>query len=186
MVSLASLWMPILLSAMVVFVASSIIHMALSYHKTDFRRMPDEAAAHAALRSLNLAPGDYMYPFAGSSAERKDPEFIRRQTEGPISILTVLPSGPPSMGALLGKWFVYTVVVSVFSGYVAGIVLAPGTLYLTVFRVAGTVAFTGYALAHWQGAIWYGKSGATTLRQTLDGLIYGALTGGVFGWLWPV
>ncbi len=38
MVSLMSLWIPILVSAVIVFVLSSIIHMVLPYHRTDLRK----------------------------------------------------------------------------------------------------------------------------------------------------
>ena len=76
-------------------------------------------------------------------------------------------------------------VVSIFAGYVAGAALPPGSPYLSVFRFVGTVAFVGYCLASWQSSIWYKRSWATNLRLTVDGLIYGLLTAGTFGWLWP-
>jgi hypothetical protein len=186
MVSLMALWMPILLSAVVVFIASSIIHMALGYHKNDFARVPNEAAATDALRALNLPPGDYMLPRPSSMAEMKDPAFIERLAKGPNVMLTVMRGGSPSMGPQLGKWFVFCAVVSLFAAYVAGRTLAPGAVYLSVFRVVGTVAFVGYALGQWPALIWYQKSTAATLKGTFDALIYGCLTGGVFGWLWPM
>ncbi len=184
MVPLISLWMPILLSAIVVFIASSIIHMVLGYHRADFARVPNEAAAMDAMRSLNLPPGDYMMPYAGTSAEMKDPAFLERQKKGPSVIMTVIPSGPPAMGTLLGQWFVYLLIVSIIAAYVTGRTVAPNAEYLVVFRVAGTVAFVGYALAQWPAVIWYRRSQMTTLRATVDGLINGLLTGGIFGWLW--
>jgi hypothetical protein len=188
MVPLMSLWMPILLSAVAVFIASSIIHMVLGYHKSDFSRMPNEAAATDALRALNLAPGDYMLPLPSSAAAMKDPAFIERITKGPNLFLTVFPptNGPPNMNKQLGQWFVYCAVVALFSAYVAGRTLAPGAEYLAVFRVAGTVAFTSFALAQWQHVVWYHRSVRTTLTATFDSLIYALLTGGVFGWLWPM
>ena len=51
MVPLTSLWLPILLSAVVVFAASSIIHMVLPYHRNDFKKLPDEEGFLAALRA---------------------------------------------------------------------------------------------------------------------------------------
>ena len=36
MVGLAALWLPILLSAVIVFVASSLIHMVSGWHKSDY------------------------------------------------------------------------------------------------------------------------------------------------------
>ncbi|MGQ0647531.1 MAG: hypothetical protein ACT4P7_08150 [Gemmatimonadaceae bacterium] len=185
MVSVMSLWMPILLSAVAVFLVSWIIHMVLGYHKNDFARVPDEAKAQDALRPLSLAPGDYRLPYAGTSAEMKDPGFLERLNRGPKAIVTVLPPGMPSMGPFLGKWFVFCVVVSLFAAYVAGVVVPPNAEYLTVFRVTGTVAFAGYSLGVWPTTIWYGRSTSASIKTTFDGLIFGLFTGGVFGWLWP-
>jgi len=42
MVSIVSLWLPILLSAAAVFILSSIIHMVLKYHNNDFKALPSE------------------------------------------------------------------------------------------------------------------------------------------------
>jgi len=42
MVSIISLWLPILLSAVAVFLVSSVIHMVFQYHKTDFKKIPSE------------------------------------------------------------------------------------------------------------------------------------------------
>ena len=184
-VEVTSLWLPILLSAVIVFVASSIIHMALTYHRSDWRKLPDEAAAIDALGRSSIPPGDYMVPRAESMAAMKDPAFIAKLNKGPVFLATFLKPGPTNMGANLLKWFVYCIVVSIFAGYVAGIVLGPGTDYLVVFRVVGTVAFVGYALAYWQNSIWYGRSLSTTCKVTFDGLVYGLLTAGTFGWLWP-
>ena len=185
MVSLMALWLPILLSAVAAFIASSLVHMVLGYHKTDFARVPDEDSATAALRSLNIPPGDYMMPWAASNDAMKDPAFLDRMRSGPNVVMTVLPAGLFSMGKLLGQWFVYCLVVSLFAGYVASRTLGPGAPYMSVFRIAGTVAFAGYTLALWQNVIWYSKSTTTTTKSTFDGLVYALLTGGVFGWLWP-
>ncbi len=182
MVSLMSLWLPILLSAVAAFIASSISHMVLGYHKTDFARVPDENAVTTALRAVSIPPGDYMIPWAAST---EDPAFLERMKTGPNVVMTVLPSGLFDMGKLLGQWFVYCLVVSLFAGYVASRTLGPGAPYMSVFRIAGTVAFAGYTLALWQNVIWYSKSTTTTTKSTFDGLIYALLTGGVFGWLWP-
>ncbi len=42
MIGLTELWMPILVSALFVFVASAIIHMALRYHWSDWEAPPGE------------------------------------------------------------------------------------------------------------------------------------------------
>jgi hypothetical protein len=185
MVPLTSLLLPILVSAVLVFVASSIIHMFTPIHRNDVRRVPDEDAMMAALRPLKIPPGDYAVPHAGAPANIKDPQFLDRVNKGPVLFMTVLPSGMPSMGQSMALWFLYCALVSLFGGYVASRALGPGTDYLQVFRFAGTVAFAGYALALFQQSIWWKKNWGATLRGVLDGLVYALLTAGVFGWLWP-
>ena len=185
MVPLTALWLPILLSAVIVFIASSVIHMALPWHENDYRRVPDEDRLRAALQPLAIPPGDYVVPRPSSRQELRTPEFLARVNEGPNLVLTVLPNGPWTMGRNLVLWFVYLLVVALFAAYVAGRVLPPATDYLTVFRIAGTTAFLGFAVALWQMSIWYRRAMSTTIKATIDGLIYALLLGGVFGWLWP-
>lgn len=185
MTGLFLLWLPILLSAIAVFVASSVIHMALPWHKNDYPKMPDEARVMAAIRPLGIAPGDYMLPRPSSRQEMRSPEFAEKMKQGPVMMLTVFPNGPVAMGRNLGQWFVYAVVISIFAAYVAGRALPPGANYLRVFRFAGVTAFLGYTAALWQMSIWYRRAWSTTVKATIDGLIYALLTAGFFGWLWP-
>lgn len=185
MVPLMSLLIPILLSAVIVFVASSIIHMVLPYHRGDFDKVPSEDEVRDALRSFDIPPGDYVIPCAGNSKEMGSPEFIEKSTRGPVAFLTVLPSGPPSMGGSLAQWFVYCVVVGVFAAYIAGHAVQAGEDYLSVFRYVGATAFLGYSLALVQVSIWYKRNWSTTLKSMFDGLVYALLTAGTFGWLWP-
>ena len=184
MVMLLSLWLPILLSAVVVFVASSVIHMALPWHKKDFKRFGSEDAVLDALRPLSLTPGDYAAPLASSMADMGTPEFRAKIERGPQIMMTVMRPGT-SMARSLVLWFIYLIAVSKITAYVTGIALAPGADYMAVFRIASTVAFTGYAFALWQSYIWYSRSIGYVLRSTVDGLVYALLTGGIFGWLWP-
>jgi hypothetical protein len=185
MVSVISLWLPILLSAVIVFVVSSIIHMVLPYHRKDFGKVPAEDDVTDALRKFDIPPGEYVIPHAGSSKEMGSPEFKEKLTKGPVAMMTVMESGPPSMGKNLVQWFVYCIVVGIFAAYIAGRALEPGAHYLSVFRFAGCTAFVGYAVALWQNSIWYKRAWSTTLKSTFDGLVYGLLTAGTFGWLWP-
>jgi hypothetical protein len=185
MVPLPSLWLPILLSAVAVFIASSLIHMVLRYHRHDYRKLPDEDAVRAALRGFNLPPGDYLFPCPTGPNDMKNPAFREKWTQGPVGTMTVKASRIPAMGRYLAAWFVYCIVVEIFAAYIAGRALGPGAPYLQAFRFAGATAFVGYALALWQNTIWYDRSWATTARSTFDGLIYALLTGGFFGWLWP-
>jgi hypothetical protein len=185
MVSVMSLWLPILLAAVIVFVVSSIIHMVLPYHRKDFGKVPAEDDVMDALRKFDIPPGEYVIPCAGSPKEMGTPEFIEKTTKGPVAFMTVMPSGRQSMGGSLVQWFVYCIVVGIFAAYIAGRALEPGAHYLAVFRFAGCTAFVGYALALLQNSIWYKRSWSTTLKSAFDGLVYALLTAGTFGWLWP-
>jgi hypothetical protein len=178
------LWLPILLSAVLVFIASSIIHMALTWHAGDFKKFPSEDAVLDALRPFNLPPDDYVAPRPASMKEMGTPEFQAKVARGPRVMVAVLPAAN-SMPRNLALWFIYSLVVAVFAAYVASMTLAPGSEYMAVFRVTSTVTFAGYALALWQNWIWYSRSIGYTVRTTIDGLIYGLLSGGAFGWLWP-
>jgi len=164
MTTIAALWMPILLSAVIVFVASSIIHMAPLWHRGECPAVPDQDRVMDALRPFGLRPGEYMLPRAGDMKAMKSPEFIEKLKRGPVLIMTVLPNGPISMSKALVQWFIYTVIVGVLAAYVAGRALAPEADYLTVFRIAGTTAFVAYAVGLWQQSIWYSRPWSTTGR----------------------
>jgi len=184
MVPLASLWLPILLSAVIVFIASSLLHMVLKYHRSDWAKLPNEDAVMDVLRSV--PPGDYMMPYSTGPEMMKDPAFVEKTKRGPMAVVTIMGGEMQSaFKKALGLWFVYSLVANVFVAYVAGRTLAPGTEYSQVFRVVGTVAFLAYGLALAQMSIWYGRRWNTTTKSLIDSLIYGMLTAGTFGWLWP-
>ena len=185
MIGLMELWLPILVSAVFVFVVSSLIHMVIPWHKNDYPRLPQEDAFRAAVGPMDLPPGDYMIPRASSSADMKSAEFVTKMEQGPNVVMTVMPKGTMGMGQSLVLWFLYAVLVSVFAAYIAGRVLPAGAEYLEIFRFAGTTAFLGYSMALLQMSIWYRRGWGLTLKSMLDGLLYAAVTAGAFGWLWP-
>ena len=185
MVPLTSLWLPILLSAVLAFLASFVLHMLLPLHRKDMRKVPREEELLDAMRRLDIPPGDYAAPHARGPEAMKDPAFVDKMKKGPLVLMTIAPGQVPSMSRELALWFVYCLVISVFAGYLAGRAVGPGTAYLEVFRFAGTTAFAGYSLALAQHSIWYRRNWGTTLRSMFDGLVYALLTAGAFGWLWP-
>lgn len=185
MVSLASLWLPVLLSTVLVFVASTILHTLLPFHRGDYSRLPREDDVMEALRPFAIPPGDYMVPCPGGPEGARSPEFRARLERGPVALMTVMKSGPVNLAANLTQWFVYCLVVGVFAAYIASRAVGAEGSRLQVFRFAGATAFTGYALALWQDSIWYRRRWANTVRHTVDGLIYGLITAACFGWLWP-
>jgi hypothetical protein len=185
MVPVTSLWVPILVSAVIVFVASSIVHMVLPFHRSDLKKLPREDDVMAALRSFNIPPGDYGVPLPASMKDMRSPAYLEKRAKGPALFMTVVPSGPVSMGPSLMQWFLFSVVVSVFAAYVAGRALGPGATYLDVFRFSGTTAFLAYSMGFVPQSIWYRRSWGTTIKSMIDGLLYGLLTAGTLGWLWP-
>ena len=185
MVPLGALVLPIILSAVLVFVLSSIIHMLLGYHNRDYTAIPNEDAVRAAIRSGNPAPSQYIIPYCAGAKEMGSPEMQRKYAEGPIAVLNLKPAGPVRMGPSLVQWFVFSLVVSLFLAYLASRALPPGTAYLEVFRLVGTAGFLAYAAGQLPAAIWMGKPWAVAWKEVFDGLLYGLVTAGVFGWLWP-
>lgn len=185
MVSLTALWLPILLSTVVVFFASYILHMVLTYHRSDYTAMPNEEGVLEAMREGGAEPGNYFLPHCADMKELQKPEVKEKFEQGPVALATVLPSGVPSMGKGLVQWFVFCLVISVFVAYLTGRTLGPGTEYLAVFRIASTTAFLGYAAAQATDSIWRGIPWRITLKHIFDGLVYALLTAGMFGWLWP-
>ncbi len=185
MTGLLELWLPILLSAVIVFAVSSAIHMASPWHKSDYPKLPNEDQVMDALRPFAIPPGDYMTPRPSSMDDMRSPAFVEKRNRGPVMVLTVMPNGPPTMRQALVQWFLYALVVSALGAYIAGRALAPGAAYLSVFRFVGATAFIGYAVALWQMSIWYHRAWSITIKTTVDGVIYALLTAGTFGWLWP-
>ena len=185
MVGLFALWMPIVVSAVFVLIALLIIHGLLGWHKGDMTAVPGEAKVMEALRSLNVRPGDYRFPYGVTTAEMTAPEFIEKMKQGPVGIMSVWPNGEINMGKLLGQWFVYSLLIAVLVAYITGRTRGAGAPYLEVFRVSGAVAFCCYVVAHWQNWIWWGKSTRFTVTNSLDGVLYALITGATFAWLWP-
>lgn len=185
MITLTALWLPIVLSPVIVFFASFIMHMVLTYHRSDYRKLPDEEPVTDALRNAGVVQGPaYYFPYFAFK-EMKSPEVVERLKRGPVGFLTVLPNGPTNMAKNLGQWFVYCAVISLFAGYVAVETLGPGTVFQDVFLVVGITAFLGYGAAHAQESIWGGRSWVVTFKHIFDSVIFALLTAAVFGWLWP-
>lgn len=181
--TLTALWLPILLSSAVVFILSSVIWAVIGYHNSDWRKLPDEEGARAALRGV--PPGQYTVPHAADNKARASEEWRARFREGPAAMLTVVPHGSLHMGKQLGLWFVYCLAISFMIGYVAAATLAADATYLQVFRITATVGVLAYAGAAPLGGIWFGHTPGRVVKDIVDGLIYGLATAGVFGSLWP-
>ena len=185
MVSLAQLWLPIVVSAVVVFFASFLAWMVVGHHKTDWKKLPDEEGLIGELKKQKPAAGQYMFPHCADGKQRQDPEFQKRWKEGPAGSVVVFGPGQANMGKSLAQYSLLCLVVSVFVAYLAGHTLAAGREYLAVFRVAGTASILAWCGSVASHSIWMGKTWSSTWKDILDGIVYGLLTAGVFGWLWP-
>ena len=184
MVHLSQLLVPILVSTVAVFLASSVIHMLSPWHKGDFVALSNEEGVMDALRPFAIPPGDYFFPRATSRAEMSSPTFIERMQRGPVVLMTVLPNGGMQMARNMINWFLYIIVVTATAA-IATVGFGPQAWWAVVFHQITLVSFAGYALALWQMSIWWGRAWSITLKATVDAAIYAAITGGVFVWWWP-
>jgi hypothetical protein len=175
------LWLPILVAAAVCFVASSVIWMVLKWHNSDYHGTEREDDVRKALSGNK--PGFYLLPYCTDYAEMAKPEIQKKMADGPIAYITVVPNGMPPMGPKMISMVAYFLLVAVLCAYVVTRTVAPDADYLAVFRIAGTVAFIANGIAVIPESIWYGRPWSVTAKNLLDALIYGLLTGGVFGWL---
>jgi hypothetical protein len=177
-----TLWLPILLSAVFVFVASAIVWMALPHHRNEWKGLANEEAARAALKGV--AAGQYVLPWCPPE-RMKDPEYLKKREEGPTAWLTVVRPGVRGMGGQFVLSFIYYIFVSGVAAYVAGRTLGAGAPYLQVFRVVGTVSWVAYGWSGISDAIWFGKPWGSVVKHLGDALFYALVTAGTFGWLWP-
>lgn len=182
MIPLTTLWLPILLSAVFVFIASNILHMVIpAWHHSDYGKLPDEAAA---LKALSAAKsGQYIAPNVNWSKTPK--EELDQLMRGPMAFILLRNPGEFAFAPALISWFVFALVLSILIAYVGAVTLRPGTNYLEVFRVIGTAGILAYSFGGVNQSIWYGKPWRSTVKEIIDGVIYGLLTAGTFGWLWP-
>lgn len=179
--SILDLWLPVLASAGVVWIFSALVWMVFPWHKKDFSAVGDESAVRSALSGLR--PGNYNLPHCTDQKQLQEPAMQAKFKEGPLAFITILPNGIPNMGKNLVSIFLFYIFVGVLCAYFVTRTTGPDAEYLQVFRVAGTVAWIAYGVAYVQDTIWFGRPLSATLKSLFDALLYGLLTGGVFGWL---
>lgn len=184
MVTIISLWLPILLSAVAVWILSALVWMVLPHHKSEYNAFPDEDATRNALLPQNLQPGLYNIPNVKDWNEAKKPEVAKKFTDGPNGFFTVVPNGFPSMGKNIVMSFFYYLVVGIVVAYLASRTLSPAAHYLAVFRVVGTTAWLAYGFGIIPEAIWFGRPWSSIVKHLIDSLVYALFTAGIFGWLW--
>jgi len=185
LIPLTALWLPILLSGMVVFAVSAMIWMVMPHHKQDFAAADDEDALMDAVRSTVPGPGMYTFPRA-PDGEMSGEAYRERLAAGPVGILRVRdPETVIDMRPAMAKSVLLHLVIAVFVAWLASSTLEVGASHASVFQVAGTAAFMAHGFIGFQESIWFGLPGRVAFKHALDGLVYALLTAGIFGWLWP-
>ena len=184
MVSITALVVPIVLCAVFVFIASSLIHMALGYHRADYERLPDQPGLVGTLRQNQPGPGLYFFPYC-THKDMKTPEVLAEFNKGPVGFLTILPSGPPAMGRNLGSWFALSLFISAAVAWITSHGAEIGAAPRHVWALAGPAAFLGYGAGPISNWIWAGQPASNTARAVLDALIYAVVIAATLAWRWP-
>jgi hypothetical protein len=180
-----SLWLPVVVSVVAVFILSALLHMVLKYHRADYKQLAEEDAVAQALRKAAPSPGVYAMPYCTDPSQMKDPAVRKKFEDGPIALLNVMRNGPPNMAKNLIQWFLFCFLVSFFAAYVARHTLNYGADGLQVLRIITTIAFVGYGFGPIQSSIWGGIPWSNTLRGLIDAAVYSLVTGFAFKLLWP-
>ncbi len=179
----ANLWLPILVSAVLVFVLSAASHMLLPWRRNEWAAVGEFEALQAALRGLK--PGQYVFPASPDPQQRMSREWMERWAKGPSGWLTVAPPGAIHMPRNLGLSFLVFLGVAVVDAYVTCRALGLGAHYRPVFRIAGTVAAMSFGVAPIFSSIWYHRPWRAYAADAVDAVVFGLAMAGVFGWLWP-
>lgn len=182
-VSIVALWLPILLSAVIVFVAAFVTWTVLPHHRSDWVSIPKEETLLVALRGLELGRGQYVFPRAATAEGAKEEGAKEKLAAGPVGSLIIAEA--PNMKRSLIQYFLFCLFVAFMIGYIGHAAIPASAGYLHVFRVLGTVGFLAFSSAEIPAAIWYGRTWSSVWKSVIDGLVFGLLCGGVFGWLWP-
>jgi hypothetical protein len=179
-------WKPILLSAVLVHVASAIVWMLLPIHKNDFKNPGEkEKDILEFVRRLGLAPGVYWVPYCGHGADRKNPEVIEKMKAGPYASVNILGK-PPSMGLSMIMWVLNLLGIAFLVAYIVGSAgMQPGTSYMHAFKVCGLIALLAHGGNALTLSIWMGMPWSHLPGRIIDAVIYASLTAGTFAWLWP-
>jgi len=179
MLALEYLWLPILLSSLIVWIASALVWMVLPWHNKEWRPLPDEEAARGLLRQT--PPGQYRVPYCDRT-NMKSPDYQRKMKEGPLVSLTVI-GGPPSMGRMMITWALYLLLTNGLIALVVASAVRAGASYMDIFTAAAIAGWLAYGWGAITEAIWFGRPWRAVLTVQLDAILYALLTAGVFGWL---
>ena len=182
MVHTANLWLPILLAAIGVFVASSLIHMVVKWHNSDYLKHPNEDAVRAAIGG-QLPPGQYTVPYCLGAKDMQSPAMQKKFVDGPLAMIVVRPSGMPKMGGHLAKWFGLNLVVATVAAHLACCAAVMDAH--RVFHIVAVTTFIAYSAGSVSDGIWMGRPWKAVSKDLLDALIFALVSAAIFAWMWP-
>ena len=180
---LIDLWLPILISAVVLFFASFTAWVILPHHFGDKKKLEKEQEVMDLVRKLNIAPGNYMFPYATSKQDQGSKEFQAKYTEGPRGCLDVYATA--NMGMNMVLTVIFFLITSAVIGYITHFVCppgGPGVDFMRVFRVAGTIGILTHASSGVLNNIWFKRRSFTDI---IDGVVFGLILGLIFAAMWP-
>lgn len=183
--SLANLWLPILVATVLCFIASALIWMIAPHHKKEWPPVPGQDDLIATLRKHNVGQGNYMFPHADRSDKTAFEAASKQWAEGPAGVLYIFPKGKLNMGKMMALQFVYFLLVNTLVALADSRVIGNAAVYLYVFKFTALLAFMAHSLGTVPEAIWFGRPWKSIVLQGVDSLIYAGLTAGTYGWLWP-
>ncbi|MDO8544883.1 MAG: hypothetical protein Q7S40_30935 [Opitutaceae bacterium] len=186
MTALLTLWLPILLSAVVVFVISSLIHMVIKWHAPDYRGFANEDAVRDAIRAGNPAPGRYVVPYCADMKEMGGEAMLKKYREGPVGHIVLAPAGAPNMGKHLGLWFLWSLAIAAVAAFLATRLLGLDHSHArAAAKLVGAVTFIAHGFGTMQESIWMARPCSSSAKYLLDAALYAVGSGCVFLWLWP-
>ena len=177
---LINLWLPIILSAVALWVASSVFWTALPHHNQDFDPLPDEDAMMKSVTQLEIPPGRYLFPYPyHPGADRK--ALMEKYTQGPRGSLVTWDM--PNMGKNLGLTFVYFLLISAVTAYVAWAAIGgqEALTFSKVLQIVGGIGVLVFCSSGQLHAIWFPRR---MIMEFVDGIAYGLIIGLIFASLW--
>lgn len=176
----ASLLIPVLLSAVALFFASFLSWMVFQLHRSDWIKIDQEDEFLDVLRGLNLPRGSYMFPGCKTPEEMKSESYQQKWEQGPRGIITLFDK--VNMGRNLGLTFLYFLVISFALACLASLVLSPGAEFAVVFRFFALAALLTFLSAIVQHAIWFHNR---ITGHIIESILYAVIVGLIFGFFWP-
>lgn len=179
------LWLPILLSAVLVFIISSLVHMVFKWHAPEYRGFANEDAVRAAIKAGNPTPGQYVLPYCSDMKAMSSEPMTKKYREGPVGFVTLGPSAPPAIGTSLLQWFGLSLAISAIAAIIAGKYVGLAGGGRTAACLTGTIALLAYGFGYIQGGIWQGQPWSSVAKYLVDSTLYALGTAAIFWWLWP-